>query len=267
MVHPADRNPGTKNARLENAGLIGERSTQRTDATHVLATVPRDLPQLWLIPRQCGPRWKNSPAPHHTCWPALWTRSGDPPTAAPSPFRRTPHPTQDQDPRRWQQRLFRLLETLHQKGGRNSRPPGPGKNSSRRFGLTHAHSAAACVYAQVPHRGLSHGAAPGRGRAGGGVRGIRAGRRAGRGEGSVARDPRVARDTGAPGQRGLGRASCGLWDGQPPEVGRSPRRLSRSSATRGWAPLTAEAIPCGTRSPWRPATRTHPCPAPGSHLA
>ncbi|MER8090869.1 transposase [Streptomyces sp. NPDC087532] len=44
-------------ARLKEAGLVGERTTQRTDSTHVPAAV-RDLTRLELVTRRSVPRLK-----------------------------------------------------------------------------------------------------------------------------------------------------------------------------------------------------------------
>ncbi|MGY0068796.1 transposase [Streptomyces sp. QTS137] len=86
----ADRLLDLALARLKEAGLVRERTTQRTDSTHVLAAV-RDLTRLELwSPRPSAPRWKSWPARLRTCWPAWSTRSGGAATAARSVWARTP---------------------------------------------------------------------------------------------------------------------------------------------------------------------------------
>ena len=65
----ADRLLDLALARLKEAGLVRERTSQRTDSTHVLAAV-RDLTRLELVTEAVRAAWRNSPAPPATRWKA-----------------------------------------------------------------------------------------------------------------------------------------------------------------------------------------------------
>jgi transposase len=58
----ADRLLDLALARLKEARLVRERTTWRTDSTHVLAAV-RDLTAWNWSPKRCARPWKSSPAP------------------------------------------------------------------------------------------------------------------------------------------------------------------------------------------------------------
>ena len=85
----ADRLLDLALARLKEAGLVRERTAQRTDSTHVLAAV-RDLTRLELVTEACAPPWRNSPAPPATRWRAWPMTTGAAATAARSAWARTP---------------------------------------------------------------------------------------------------------------------------------------------------------------------------------
>ncbi|MFF0191111.1 transposase [Streptomyces sp. NPDC005244] len=76
-------------ARLKEAGLVRERTTQRTHSTHVLAAV-RDLTRLVLVTEGYAPHWKKSPASLFTCWTIWSMRTGDAVTDDRSAWARTP---------------------------------------------------------------------------------------------------------------------------------------------------------------------------------
>ncbi|WP_280701205.1 transposase [Kitasatospora sp. GP82] len=98
----ADRLLDLAPARLKDAGLVRERTTQRTDSTHVLAAV-RDLTQLELITEAMRAALEELAAPPRTCWPAWSPRTGAAATAA--------------------------------RSGPRPRPTGPGSAADRRAGL------------------------------------------------------------------------------------------------------------------------------------
>jgi transposase len=77
----ADRLLDLALARLKEAGLVRDRTAQRTDSTHVLAAV-RDLTRLELVTEACAPPWRNSPAPPATRWKAWPMTTGAAATAA-----------------------------------------------------------------------------------------------------------------------------------------------------------------------------------------
>ncbi|MEU1031645.1 hypothetical protein ABZ402_23505 [Streptomyces mirabilis] len=70
----ADRLLGPAPTRLKEAELVCERTTQRTDSTHVLASV-RSLTRPQLVTEAVRAAWKNSPTLTYTCWPTWSTRS------------------------------------------------------------------------------------------------------------------------------------------------------------------------------------------------
>jgi transposase len=84
----ADRLLDLALARLKEAGLVRERTTQRTDSTHVLAAV-RGLTRLELVTRRSAPPWRRSPAPPGTRWKGWWTTTGAAATAGPYGWART----------------------------------------------------------------------------------------------------------------------------------------------------------------------------------
>ncbi|MEV5486126.1 MULTISPECIES: transposase [Streptomyces] len=71
----ADRLLNLALARLKEAGLVRERTTQRTDSTHVLAAV-HDLTRLELVTEPSAPRWKSWPAQLRTCLPPVGRGEG-----------------------------------------------------------------------------------------------------------------------------------------------------------------------------------------------
>ncbi|MFE2442625.1 transposase [Streptomyces sp. NPDC059426] len=82
----ADRLLDLALARLKKAGLVRERTTQRTDSTHVLAAV-RDLTRLELITEAEGPPTPGHPEAQTTFLPGTETFS--PPR--PGTLSRSPH--------------------------------------------------------------------------------------------------------------------------------------------------------------------------------
>ncbi|MGW4984794.1 hypothetical protein [Streptomyces mirabilis] len=64
----ADRLLDPAQARLKEAWLVRERTKQRTDSTHVLASV-RSLTRRQLVTEAVRDARKSSPTPTHTCWP------------------------------------------------------------------------------------------------------------------------------------------------------------------------------------------------------
>lgn len=82
-------------ARLKEAGLVRERTTQRTDSTHVLAAV-RDLTRLELVTEAVRAALEELAAPLATRWKAWLTTTGAAAMAARSGWART-HPAEDPD--------------------------------------------------------------------------------------------------------------------------------------------------------------------------
>src|SRR5947209_6152592 len=76
----ADRLLDLALARLKEAGLVRERTAQRTDSTHVLAAV-RDLTAWNWSPRRYARPWRNSPARPGTRWKAWPVTTGAAATA------------------------------------------------------------------------------------------------------------------------------------------------------------------------------------------
>src|SRR5947209_8985439 len=76
----ADRLLDLALARLKEAGLVRERTSQRTDSTHVLAAV-RDLTAWNWSPRRYARPWRNSPARPGTRWKAWPVTTGAAATA------------------------------------------------------------------------------------------------------------------------------------------------------------------------------------------
>ncbi|WP_328759869.1 transposase [Streptomyces sp. NBC_00271] len=85
----ADRLLDPAPTRLKEAELVCERTTQRTDSTHVLASV-RSLTRPQLVTEAVRAAWKSSPAPTHTCRPAWSTSSEGAATAVRSARASTP---------------------------------------------------------------------------------------------------------------------------------------------------------------------------------
>lgn len=71
----ADRLLDLALARLKEAGLVRERTAQRTDSTHVLAAV-RDLTRLELVTEAVRAALGNSPAPPGRRWKAWPVTTG-----------------------------------------------------------------------------------------------------------------------------------------------------------------------------------------------
>ncbi|MFE4756416.1 transposase [Streptomyces mirabilis] len=82
----ADRLLDPAPTRLKEAELVCERTTQRTDSTHVLASV-RSLTRPQLVTEAVRAAWKYSPTPTYTCWS---TRSEGAATAVRSARASTP---------------------------------------------------------------------------------------------------------------------------------------------------------------------------------
>ncbi|MEU9256555.1 transposase [Streptomyces sp. NPDC048270] len=85
----ADRLLDLALARLKEAGLVHECTTQRTDSTHVLAAV-RDLTRLELITEAVRAALEESPASPLICWTSWSMRTGGAATAVRSAWARTP---------------------------------------------------------------------------------------------------------------------------------------------------------------------------------
>ncbi|MFD1276195.1 transposase [Streptomyces kaempferi] len=85
----ADRLLDLALARLKEAGLVGQRTTQRTDSTHVLAAV-RDLTRLELITEAVRAALEEVASSATTCWTAWSTMSGGIATADRFAWARTP---------------------------------------------------------------------------------------------------------------------------------------------------------------------------------
>ena len=84
-------------ARLKEAGLVRDRTTQRTDSTHVLAAV-RDLTRLELVTEAVRAALEELAAPQATRWKA-WPVTTGAAATAPGPPWQEPHPAEDQDER------------------------------------------------------------------------------------------------------------------------------------------------------------------------
>ena len=86
----ADRLLDLALARLKEAGLVRERTTQRTDSTHVLAAV-RDLTRLELVTEAVRAALEEArPHRRRTRWTAWSTTTGAAATAGRSAWARTP---------------------------------------------------------------------------------------------------------------------------------------------------------------------------------
>ncbi|MFJ2721374.1 transposase [Streptomyces sp. NPDC087437] len=96
----ADRLLDLALARLKEAGFVRERTTQRTDSTHVLAAV-RDLTRLELVTEAVRAVLEEvARTASHPDWPGR--RGLGTALRPPGPAGQEPHPAQDQDPRRRQ---------------------------------------------------------------------------------------------------------------------------------------------------------------------
>ena len=104
----ADRLLDLALARLKEAGLVRERTTQRTDSTHVLAAV-RDLTRLELVTEAVRAALEELARTAGHALDGLVGRRLGPPLRPAGPPGQEPHPAEDQDER-----------------GRGGRPPAAG---------------------------------------------------------------------------------------------------------------------------------------------
>ncbi|MGW4735404.1 transposase [Streptomyces shenzhenensis] len=130
----ADRLLDLALARLKEAGLVRERTTQRTDSTHALATV-RDLTRLELVTEAVRAALEEVArtaghllvGPVDEEWGAPLRPSGPP--------GQEPHPVQDQDPRRRRRRLPAAGTPPRARTGLPAWPAGRGSAADRRAEL------------------------------------------------------------------------------------------------------------------------------------
>ncbi|MFI9613680.1 hypothetical protein ACIHCM_18775 [Streptomyces sp. NPDC052023] len=95
----ADRLLDLALARLKEAGRVRERTTQRTDSTHVLAAV-RDLTRLELVTRAVRAALEEAARTAGHLLVGLVDEESGAPLRPSGPSGQEPHPAQDQDPRR-----------------------------------------------------------------------------------------------------------------------------------------------------------------------
>ena len=95
----ADRLLDLALARLKEAGLVRERTTQRTDSTHVLAAV-RDLTRLELVTEAVRAALEELARTAGARAGRPGRRRLGPPLRPPGPAGQEPHPAEDQDQRR-----------------------------------------------------------------------------------------------------------------------------------------------------------------------